>query len=371
MKRFLKIILTISVIVLICLVVKLNILDFSVFNVDAQEFSNYTGYYFNELKSDEKAIYVKMDDSVKDMKNKVVLGSVDTEGLYDKIRRAITAYYYDNPDIYYLSNEYDVTTIDLKIAQFSTLKLNYIADSEQELELKNTELDNAIDRIIQSTITEDMTQFEKELALHDALVKKVTYYEYSDLQTIPMIKHTAYGALVQNEAVCDGYSKAFKLLLEKVGIESIIIGGSTQAELHAWNLVKLDDKYYHVDVTSNKLDYSKKHVIHAYFNLSDTQISKTHSIDDSFNMPKCDSQEYDYYNRMSYYISKEDNLYNKLSTIIREQKQSEILEIKIDGKYTDKRLIDTLYDLDFNGWYSDRKSGIEYTKIQDKYIFVK
>ena len=94
-----------------------------------------------------------------------------------------------------------------------------------------------------------MTDFEKELALHDAFLKKVKYYEYEDIDKIPMIKHTAYGALVQNEAVCDGYSKAFSLLLNQVGIESTIISGKTGNIAHAWNVVKLDNEWYHVDAT--------------------------------------------------------------------------------------------------------------------------
>lgn len=371
MKKILKIVLTIIVIFLICLVVKLNILDFSVFKIDEQRFLDYAGYYFNQLDWDEKEIYIKIDDAVKNIRETVFLGTIDSEGLSDKVGKVLTAYFYDNPHIYYISNRYVVATRDVKFFEFSTLDLNYIINSKEEIEAKNKQLDSAISEIINSNITENMTEYEKELAIHDALVEQVDYYNYENIEDIPSIKHTAYGALIQNEAVCDGYSKAFKLLLQKVGIDNIIVYGSTEEVAHAWNAVSIGNEYYHVDVTSDKLDISKKYVIHTYFNLTDEQISKTHSINNDFNVPNCNSEKYNYYNKQGYTIYEQDNLYNKLDQIIAKQSKSPILEIMLDKKYTAKRLIDDLYDLDFNNWRSDRKNRVEYTQVQDKYIFVK
>ncbi len=371
MKKIIKTISIIAVIFLICLVFKLDILDFSVFKVDEQKLTNYSGYYFNQLEQSEKEIYVKMDDAVKNMRETVWLGTVETDGLADKINRVITAYFYDNPDKFYISNEYVISTSDLRFVKLSTLKLSYIVNSMEQVKEKTQEIENEIDKIINENITQDMTEFEKELALHDALVKQVSYYEYENINDIPAIKHTAYGALVQNEAVCDGYSKAFKLLLERVGIENIIINGSSDGVAHAWNIVNIGGEYYHVDVTSDKLNEPKKYPIHVYFNLSDKVISKTHDIGKDYNISKCNSEKYEYYNKKDYYISEQDNLYNKLKEIVIKQNKSEILEIKVDEKYTARHIIDMLYELDFNNWYSSRKSKVEYTNIQDKYIFVK
>ena len=371
MKKIIKAISIISVIFLICLVFKLNILDFSAFNIDEQKLINYSGYYFSQLEQIEKEIYVKIDDAVKDIRETVWLGSVDTMNLSDKINRVITAYFYDNPDKFYISNEYVISTSDLKFIRFSTLKLSYIVNSKEQLDEKNKQLEQEIERIIAENVTDEMTEFEKEVALHDALVKQVNYYKYENINEIPGIKHTAYGALVQHEAVCDGYSKAFKLLLEKVGIENIIIHGVSDNVAHAWNVVDIAGEYYHVDVTSDKINEPKKYAIHTYFNLSDEQISKTHNINEEFNTPKCNYSKYEYYNKKGYYISEQDSLYHKLKEIVTKQKKSSILEIKVDEKYTARNIIDILYELDFNNWYSDRQSNVEYTKVQDKYIFVK
>ena len=58
---------------------------------------------------------------------------------------------------------------------------------------------------------------------------------------------TAYGALVNKEAVCEGYAKAYKLLLNAMGIECDVV---INAE-HAWNVVQLEGKWYLVDVTND------------------------------------------------------------------------------------------------------------------------
>ena len=65
---------------------------------------------------------------------------------------------------------------------------------------------------------------------------------------------TYTGALIKNKVVCEGYAKAFKYLLDSLKIECILVSGtainsSGESESHMWNYVKLDDKWYAVDVT--------------------------------------------------------------------------------------------------------------------------
>ena len=92
-----------------------------------------------------------------------------------------------------------------------------------------------------------MTQVEKEKALHDALCRKVTY------NLSATNAHSAYGAIVDGQAVCEGYARAFQLLLNRVGMSSHVVTGdaisSTTSEAHAWNLVKIGSDYCYTDVT--------------------------------------------------------------------------------------------------------------------------
>ena len=244
MKKLLKLILFILIISgLICLVQKLDILDFCFYNITDEDISNYTGYYFNQLDKEEKEIYIKIDNAVQKIEDKVFLGSQEQQNLNLKIEKILTAYFYDNPEEYYVSNEYAIITRDFRIFSYAILNLQYITDNIYEIEDGKKALDEAIDNMLNYCIQQDMTEFEKEVAVHDMLVEHIDYYQYKDINQIPAIKHTAYGALIQKEAVCDGYSKAFQLLLKKCGINAIIISGKTEKENHAWNMVEHEGKY--------------------------------------------------------------------------------------------------------------------------------
>jgi len=92
----------------------------------------------------------------------------------------------------------------------------------------------------ENSITND---FEAIYAVHNYLCDTVTYAP-EDKQDY-VICHSAYGALHAGIAVCDGYAKTFKLILNKMGIECDVVYNDT----HAWNTVKLDDAWYMVDLT--------------------------------------------------------------------------------------------------------------------------
>ena len=63
--------------------------------------------------------------------------------------------------------------------------------------------------------------------------------------------HTAYGLFKEHGAVCEGYGRACELLLGEYGIECINIWGDTAGGGHAWNMVKYDGAWYHIDACWN------------------------------------------------------------------------------------------------------------------------
>lgn len=89
---------------------------------------------------------------------------------------------------------------------------------------------------------------EKLLLLHDRIAIHCEYdYERYNNDTLPLISHSMYGAFVNKLAVCQGYALAYSYLLDKIGIENYYCGSE---ELdHAWNIVYVNNKPYHVDIT--------------------------------------------------------------------------------------------------------------------------
>ena len=89
---------------------------------------------------------------------------------------------------------------------------------------------------------------DKAKALHDYLVENSEYSRTAIAGgEVAMVEHTAYGALVNGESVCDGYARAYQDLLGRVGITSVVV--ESRPMYHAWNMVSLGGSWYHVDVT--------------------------------------------------------------------------------------------------------------------------
>ncbi|MBO6114303.1 MAG: hypothetical protein J6P57_04520 [Lachnospiraceae bacterium] len=149
-----------------------------------------------------------------------------------------------------------------------------------------------INEIIPRIIKSDMTDYEKELAIHDYIV---TNCEYGYVDYSNDYAYRAYGALVQGKAVCNGYAEAMALLLNCVGVENEIMTGWASSELHAWNRVRLDGKWYQVDSTwDDPIPDRGSFAGHQFFNVTDEIMDDTHvwTIED---YEKCDAMDYNYF----------------------------------------------------------------------------
>ena len=163
----------------------------------------------------------------------------------------------------------------------------YCYAGREETALAKQKYDSAADKLI-AGITPEMPEFERELILHDRLADHIAYEDGDRV-------HDAYGALINGKAVCEGYTKAFQYLLQKVGIQSFMATGTGNGDLHAWNIVRIDGKYYNVDLT---WDDQKSDIIYTYFNITDEEIkSLSHILDKESEdfAPVCTSTDANYF----------------------------------------------------------------------------
>ena len=136
---------------------------------------------------------------------------------------------------------------------------------------------NEVQKIVSLT-RQFATAREKELFVHDYLLNHVEFVSGSDYN------QTAYSALINHKTVCSGYTRAFQIIMRQLRIPAYFVNGykvdkNTQvtefsdADLHSWNLVLMDGKYYNVDVTNDYLSDVKnidRNVInYVRFNRSD------------------------------------------------------------------------------------------------------
>jgi len=345
--------------------------------IQEDELNNqYTDYWYKTLNDDEKQLYRIIAKGVKDLEKNITVKfskEKSIKGGKQAIEKVLNAIFADNPDVFYIKDTYEISITNLLVLNKIDLKLEYISNNINEIEKMKQELNAEIERINNQLIG-CKTDYEKELLLHDILAKDIVYFEHESENEIPSIKHTAYSALVNKSAVCDGITKAFQLILSKNNIESIFVTGESENVSHAWCKVKLDENYYNVDVTSDKALNKENNnlVIHSYFNITDKEIMNTHEFDNYDKLPKSAENKYNYYVYNDYTISYMDNFEYKLGQIIQKQKNNNLLEFKATGmNEVPSKMVESLYNLNFNNYKANHITKVEYNQINDNYIVEK
>lgn len=194
-----------------------------------------------------------------------------------EVKSAITAVYNDHPELFWLNTIFTCKYDRHKICAELVLDFNM---TKEELEKASPDFYNTMNNILSDL--ENLSPYEKEVKLHDALIRRIDYDKSADMN------QSAYSALVEGKSVCAGYARAYQYLMQKLGIPCYYCTGYA-GQNHAWNIVALDDGYYNVDVTWDDTPGYE----YDYFNKTDEEYANTHIRQDlSINLPQCQGQRY-------------------------------------------------------------------------------
>ena len=142
-------------------------------------------------------------------------------------------------------------------------------------------------------VTDGMTDAEKLRALHDTLVRLCEYDVDTAAQQAPdgaTAPFAADGALLDHKAVCAGYGRAFGMLCEAAGLETVYV--ASEEMNHGWNAVRLDGQTYYIDCTfDDPVPDRGEYVSDQYFMLTAEELSETHVWDEAFYEQLLDSME--------------------------------------------------------------------------------
>lgn len=207
------------------------------------------------------------------------------------------------------------------------LKLQYFYPSEKVSALR-AEADLKAEELAGKLIKPGMSEYQKVLAVHDYLIRNSIYDRANaDNDSVPPEEHEAYGVIVDGIGVCDSYAKAVKLLLDKAGVRCILVEGTGaeapgQSADHAWNIVRIDGEYYHVDATWDDVSEERGSgvVAYHYFNLNDEELQKTHVWDRS-RYPECTGTKYNYYVYNGLYTENYTETFSMLAKAVSERKE--------------------------------------------------
>ena len=219
-------------------------------------------------------------------------------------QRLYNAFFRDNPQFFYVGNRYGLEGyVEKDIPHYDTLLLVYTMNATDRR--KATErLEEAAQNVLREK-PQTTDDYITELYLHDHLANACTYDTAAAKEgndTVYPNAYTAYGALVDGKAVCEGYSRAMQYLLLKAGIPCTLVTGTSRenGEEHMWNLLTVNGRNYHLDVTWND---SEDRLTHTFMNLTTARLNDSHILDEGqAGVDTCAATQDDYFIRNGTYI---------------------------------------------------------------------
>lgn len=183
---------------------------------------------------------------------------------------------YSNPQYYFINGGYAyIESRGILVPTFYTEFQSGSKRSQATQAMKNTITS------WESTIASAGSTEQKAKAAHDLIAKKVQYDDNYLTNPENPFHQSAYSVFCDDHSVCAGYTKAFEMLMNGAGIDTIALLSTD----HAWNMIKINDSWYHTDCTWDDMDgYSGYEMIYNFFNRSESVIRSdgTHEIQSMF-----------------------------------------------------------------------------------------
>ncbi len=165
-------------------------------------------------------------------------------------------------------NSYNKLDISINNFGLVTVKvINYYDDAMIDL------LNKEVDRIINELITNDMSDYDKVLTIHDYIIDHSVYDQEKEDNLYTNTSYNsdlAIGPLLQGHGICSGYSDALSLFLDKLNIPNYRISSNN----HIWNLVYINNNWYHIDITWDDpiVNTGEQIINHNYFMISTDEL---------------------------------------------------------------------------------------------------
>ena len=308
-----------------------------------------TQYYYNNLLNDEeKVLYKELFLRINNMEDGFYLNS--SLSTLIKVWDALIC---DHPEminiktIAYTDNGNSVRIVP-----------KYLTTSKFSLKLKERNMQRKIGKVVKET--QGKSEYESEKYVYEWLGKRSAYSKSSN--NSDQSAYTAFNTF--NNTVCAGYGKAAQILLNNVGVNSII----NINEDHMWNTVKLDGEYYFFDATVTSLTRESYEGNISYMGLNQNKYTSDYNILYPSVLPDISGKRYNYYDYEGLTMTYSENNLSQIKEYI-DKSEFDKVEIKftnpeeavngIREKYLD--LLNVRDIITFSG-YTSNNGVIMFTK---------
>ena len=171
---------------------------------------------------------------------------------------------------------------------FSSIIFTYNTKGEFDIKVNKiyseeniVKINEVVDRVIKENIVDTMTTTQKLKIIHDYIIDNTKYdtLKSKNINDMTYKSNTAIGVLLEGYGICSGYSDAMGIFLDKLGIDNYKISNDT----HIWNLVKVNNKWLHIDLTWDDPIYKQNLNRDTYFLITTAELEKLNDNTHSFN----------------------------------------------------------------------------------------
>ena len=235
-------------------------------------------WFYEHFDEEHRNAYDAFRRSASDPFGEELTAITDREGRSGGIAAAeldsvYQGFLYDHPELFWLDRTYRFRirgTGDDRTAD--AVGVISLCGSGEEIGKAAEEFTDAADVLLKQLGTpagsvKDPGKIYDLLAGHTAFTEEAVY------DNSLVHAHTAYGAIVEGSAVCDGYALALKYLMGRCGIECIVIPGTVNGAAHVWNTAFWDGRWHEMDITWDAAGNSGRQ----YFDLTTDEMEKDHS----------------------------------------------------------------------------------------------
>ena len=232
---------------------------------------NYTGKYcFNALTPTQQAVYAEFYDMAVTHTEKKNIRSLDATA--SDVSAAYWAFDYDNPQFFWLGSGYGGQRSGNMIENLHLSFSRSINEADSQSEMFIKKADEIVLEALQYTNTVERIKF-----IHDTIICSTEYTISKDKYI-----YEADGPFVYGKALCEGYAKAFMYLCQATGIECICVSNPE----HTWNMVKIKNRWYHIDVTYDDINALNSICSYRYFLISTETMLEERDIQCFFELPE-------------------------------------------------------------------------------------
>lgn len=233
--------------------------------------------YYGLLNDNEKKLYKQIYANINAVNTEFV-PAMDVS--VEEVKETFEAVYNDHPELFWVNTSYSYKYTASNRCVEIVLSYN---ETVNDLEKHKYLFNQATSKIINQA-SKFSSNYEKEKYVHDYLIDSITYDKSADMH------QSAYSAIVNKKSICAGYTRAFQYIMIQLKIPTYYCVGVASVN-HAWNIVKLEDRYYNVDLTWDDTETNR----YKYFNRTDNDFVSTHKRTGlSTYLPKCVGNKYSY-----------------------------------------------------------------------------